>query len=391
VAESGTLTLPGMELLTKQTLQTLAAAAEPPCVSIFLPLQRSGAHALENVKRLKSVLSDVEQRLATIGLSPKGRIQFLAHARAFAEEELAGLNDAEGIALFLSANSGHWFALPNPPKELLFIGTNFLVTPLLPFIRSDEKFWILAISANRCRLIQAGRESVVETVVPGMPISQEDAWRGMEHMGESLQGHSTGPNGTYMFHGQGGFKDQRDIEQAAYVQKVGKALAQALVGQKAPLIMAGVEEFYGLVRKYLPYDHFSLHYVRGNADDLSAEQLRQKALPIAEPLLDRLKDEALGRFNALVGNNRTSTHIRTIIEAAREGRVETLLLADGFTQWGSIDPQTGELNVHAVREEHDEELCGMAATQTLMKDGDVVVIAPEKMPMGAGVAAVLRY
>lgn len=245
-----------MELLTKHTLQTLAADAEPPCVSIFLPLQRAGAHAEENAKRLKSILSDVEQRLATLGLSPKGRVQFLAHARAFAEDELPGINDAEGIALFLSANAGHWFALASAPKEMLFIGMQFLVTPLLPFIRSDEKFWILAISENRCRLIQAGRDTVSETTVPGMPISREDALRGGDLPGDHREHVAS--------------RERHEMEHAFYVQKVGKALASALVGQKAPLIMAGVEEFYGLVRKYVPYDHFSLHYVRGNADDLSA-------------------------------------------------------------------------------------------------------------------------
>lgn len=364
-----------MEILTKHTLQTLSAAAEAPCVSLFLPLVR-GAHAEENAKRLKSALSDVEQRLATLGLSPKGRVQFLAHARAFVEEELPTV-DAEGIALFLSASSGHWFSLPSPPKELLFIGMHFLVTPLLPFIRSDDKFWILAISKDRCRLIQAGRDSVSETTVPGLPISFEDALRGAELPGD----HRT----------HVAFRERHEEELTYYVQKVGKALAPALVAQKAPLIMAGVEEFYGLVRKYVPYDHFSLHYVRGNADDLSADQLRQRALPIAEPLLDRIKDEALQSFDALVGSGRATTSVRAILEAAREGRVATLLLADGFTQWGSLDPQTGEMNVHAVREERDEELCGLAATQTLMKDGDVVVLPPEKMPQGAGVGAILRY
>lgn len=373
-----------MELLTKNTLKILAAAAEPPCVTLILPLERVPAEAEMNAKRLKGALSDVEQRLATLGLSPKGRIQFLADARRLADEAFREPPEAEGVALFLSVASAQWFLLPQKPRELLFLGERFLLTPLLPFVQDDDRYCVLAMSGNACRLVQVTGGKATEVPVPGMPVSQADAWYGMGQGQEA-------PTEDMTARFRAISPQEEETARDTYARSVAKALESALAGQRMPLVFAGVEELYGLLRKHCDYPRLAEGYVRGNPDDLSSRDLALRAQPHALPLLQSTKEDALRAFEAAAGIGRTSVSARDILAAAKEGRVACLLLADGVSQWGNIDPETGEIAVHVQREDKDEDLCGLAATETLVRDGEAVVLPPERMPLGAAMGAVLRY
>src|SRR3989338_3573425 len=159
-----------MDILSRRTLAELAAPQEGPCVSIYMPLQVSGIHAHDNARRLLSILTDVEQRLSTIGLSPKGRTQFLAIARTFADEQLLlPHHRGEGLALFLSPVASHVYMLPSTTKDIMVIGERFHVAPLLPFVQCDRHFFILALSRTVTRLLQVSEGAVHIVDVPDMP------------------------------------------------------------------------------------------------------------------------------------------------------------------------------------------------------------------------------
>jgi hypothetical protein len=380
-----------MQTINRDALkELLTPGREAPCVSIYLPLQRSHAHAHENAARLKSVLTDLEQRLSVLGLSPKGRVQFLAPARSFAEENLTVPVSAEAMALFVSRDAFHAVALPFPVRDILVVGTRFHVTPLLPILEADTQFYVLAMSRNACRLIRADADATIELQVPGMPLSLADAWKGMEHTGENLQFHSAG-NGTAMFHGGGGAKDQDEIEITEYVRKVCRALDDGLKGVRAPLVFAGVEELWGLFRKECQHPGFADEPVHGSPDEMDAQELKQAALPIAQRLLGRGREAALKRFEAAVGAGRTSLLPLDILDAARQGRVETLLAAEGEAIWGGVDPQTGAVQLQEATTGKDEELIGLTAADVLANGGSVLVFPKEKMPEKAVIAALLRY
>jgi hypothetical protein len=64
-----------------------------------------------------------------------------------------------------------------------------------------------------------------------------------------------------------------------------------------------------------------------------------------------------------------------VVTAAEEGRVDTLLLAEGADLPGGPG----------------EDLVDAAATRTLQQGGAVFILPPEQMPAGEPMAAILRY
>jgi hypothetical protein len=88
---------------------------------------------------------------------------------------------------------------------------------------------------------------------------------------------------------------------------------------------------------------------------------------------------------------RISSRLEEIIPAAHQGRIFHLFVAAGAERWGRFDLEQNVVSVHESAERGDQELLNLAVTQTILHDGSVHTLAPEAVPNGASVAAVLRY
>ena len=66
-------------------------------------------------------------------------------------------------------------------------------------------------------------------------------------------------------------------------------------------------------------------------------------------------------------------------------------MAQDGEQWGTFDAATNTLQIHEQAQPGDEDLLDLAATQTLLHDGAVYVLAQGEMPDAAPLATVFRY
>ena len=76
--------------------------------------------------------------------------------------------------------------------------------------------------------------------------------------------------------------------------------------------------------------------------------------------------------------------------AAHAGRVEALFVSQAEVLV-RFDPGSGQIAVHARPEPGDDDLLDVAAMRTLLTRGAVSLRAPDAVPDGGPVAAVLRY
>ena len=83
--------------------------------------------------------------------------------------------------------------------------------------------------------------------------------------------------------------------------------------------------------------------------------------------------------------------ITEALQAALDGRVETLFVPTGRQQWGTAGTQPDDVTVHPGHEPGDEDLLDRAAAATLLTSGTVYVVAPGDPPGPGPVAALLRY
>ena len=197
-----------------------------------------------------------------------------------------------------------------------------------------------------------------------------------------------------MFHGHGfaSADDPKDYIRQ-YFRQIDEGLGDILHGEKAPLVVAGVDYLLDLYREVNSYHRIMDRDVEGNPEHLSEEELHERAWPIVEEVLERERSEALEEYQELAGKNSklASNDVTETVLAAYQGRVDKLFVALDVQVWGAADLESGEVEQHKERLPGDEDLLDLASEYTVLTDGVVYAVEAEEVPGGSPLAAVLRF
>lgn len=382
-----------MDTLTKSDLKTLIADEGELHVSIFMPTHKVVDQQQDPIK-LKILLDDAEERLVEQGISSTTAQELLQPARDLLKTGALFDSRTEGLALFISPLFFRHYHPPLALEEMVMIGKRFWVEPLLPLLAEAEQgpFFILALSLNEVRLFCGTHHTVREIELPkDMPESLGKAMKyddfEMQHgLYSGTPGWSGGVPGAggeagkagAVFYGQGVGSDLKKDNILRYFQQVDRGVQAVLRGERAPLVLAGVDYLLPIYEEVNSYPHLFEQGIEGNPDDMRPEELRDGAWSILQPLFEKAQHEAIEQYKELAGTGRTCTGIKDLVQAAYNGQVDTLFIAGGAHHW-------------TTRQQEDEELLNEAAVHTLLNDGTIFVLKPDGLPGGIPAAATLRY
>jgi hypothetical protein len=387
-----------MSLLSKSELKTLMEQHGQWCVSIFMPAHRAGVEVQQDPIRLKNLLGHAEERLIESGFrNPEAR-ELLKPAQELLEPAGFWRRQSDGLAIFVSPKVFRTYRLPLDFQELVVVSERFHIKPLLPLLSGDGRFYVLALSQNQLRLLQGTRYSVGQVDLENVPESLAEAlkWDDPERrlQWHTRTGTTTDGARAAMFHGHGvaSADDPKDYIRR-YFRQIDDGVSDLLRGERAPLVLAGVDYVLPLYREANTYLHLLKEGITGNPEELSAEELHKQAWTILERYFQRERKEAAAQYQRLAGaeSELASNEVQEIVPAANHGRVETLFVALGFQRWGSFDADTDTLHVHEEAKPGDEDLLDFAAAHTLLNAGTVYAVEAGEVPDGAPLAAVFRY
>jgi hypothetical protein len=383
-----------MKLLSRAELEELMQPREGACVSLFAPMVKAGPETQQNPIRFKNLVRQAQDALVERGLAEPGARELLAPASGLIDDTPFWQHQSTGLAVFVSPSTFRYYRLPLELRELAVVEDRFHLKPLLPLFSGDGRFYVLALSQKRVRLLEATRHSVRELDLGDLPTSLNEAV-GYELEETHIQYHSgtrtSRGASSPVYHGQGGGEDDVKLEIQKFFNLLDGGVRSLIAERDAPLVLAGVEFLFPLYRQGSGHPHLVEGGVTGNHDATSAEELQEKAWPLVEPLFTRSQAAAAGRFRDLLGTGQASGQFDDVVTAAHDGRVETLFVALGTRRWGSFDEERREVDLAEHNGPGTEDLVDFAALQTLLKGGQVFAVQPEHVPEGGAVAAVYRY
>jgi len=380
-------------------LLEVAASTGAPCLSLYLPTHRSGPEARQNPVQLRRMLRLAEERLLQHGSAPSEIEAMLAPAQRWLADPDHWRHPADGLAMFVGPGFFRAFALDFPPRETLCVEKRFRLRPLLGLLAGRKRFYVLALSTNHVRLLEAtldGFHLAVRRLAPAhLPADMTDALGPMTFYSDT-QAHSAsnpalrGRRG--LVHGQGD-ADQEHYKSDLlnYFRVVAGALQNALADREAPLVLAAVAEYLPLYRAASHDPRLADRVVAGNPDLEADATLAERALPILASRIRRRGPGELRRLEDLAGSPRVVRTMPEIARAAEQGRIEALFLTPDAEQWGAVDATSGEPRVHARKRSGDEDLVERAALAAAARGGVVHVLARGEMPEAGDVVALLRY
>lgn len=384
-----------MDHLTIDDLKNLSGRYPSWCVSLYMPVHRAGEDTKQDPIRFKNLLNESEDRLTQKGLRSPEVSAIIEPAQKLLLDPSFWWDQSDGLAVFLSAEGMEAYRLPIHFDELLVISDRFHLKPLIPFFASDGHFYILALSQNQVRLFEGTRYTVDEIQLKNLPESMAETLQ-YDRYEKSLQFHTrTGEadrsgQRAAVFHAHTPGDDEK-ARLLGWFHKVDEELNKFLAGERAPLVLAGVEYNFPLFRDASDYPNILMEGVSGSPDRLKPEEIHAQAWPLVERIFTQAEKDAVDRYHQVTAQGKTLTDVKQAVQAADHGRVETLFVPVGLQIWGKVDPQKGEIVIHTEKQPGDEDLLDLAAVHTLANRGEVYAVAKDQMPVNEPVAAILRY
>jgi hypothetical protein len=357
-----------VDLVTVDAVRELAAV-QGPCVSVFLPTSRFGPETLSGPSRLRHLVDEAAESLAAGGSSEGEVKKILAPLRALLANELFWQHQSDGLALYSAPGSFAQFRVPIALPEEAFVGTSFRVRPLLPLVSADGLFFVLALAQNSVRLLHATRQSIGELALGSIPGSMDEAIP-QEEMERHGQSHSTGRT-SVQFHGQGNEADYDKAALERYFRAIDHPLNTRLGHRGEPLVLACVGYYLPIFKEISRYPQVWDRAVEGNPEERPLAELHDAAWSLVSEHFAEREERYLDRYRQAAGTGRTASGAQEVLGAARDGRVDTLILG----------PATGGA---------DDEAVEGAIAETLRHHGRVVSVSAAPAD-GDEPAALLRY
>jgi len=388
-------------LLSRTELEELTRPYNGKHVSIYMPTRKAGDEILENRVRFKNLLDEAEEQLVADGMRRPEAEQLLSPARPLMEDEVFWQRQDSGLAVFLAEGLARKYQLPLAFEELAVVSDRFHVKPLLQVLSNNGRFYVLALSQHETRLLQGTRHRIGEIDLDDreqVPRSIVDILK-WEDPEMRLQ-HATGTESTLhqgvaaVFHGHGvASQDDPKEKVLRYFQRLDEGISDLLADDDAPLVLVGDDFLLPLYREANSYPPLIEEGVAVQPEQLSVEALHRRAWSIVHPLFEQAQERARDVHNHLhaTESERTSNDAEEIVRAAYFERVEGLFVAADKQQWGTFDPETGEVTLHDEQQPGDRDLLGLAAVHTMLNEGWLFVVDREQVPNGAPAAAVFRY
>lgn len=385
-----------MDKLTIDQVESLFGRQPGWCVSLYQPTHRAGKEVREDPIRLKNRVSDAESQLAQAGVAGGEIKRLLEPATRLCDLDSEENRDfwqhqADGLAMFLSPDGTERYRIPESFDELTVVAHRFHVKPLLKAVQQDGQYCVIAVSQNNVRFLEGSRNGLSARKVDDLPESLQAVVRGDHHKGFNLHSFRVRANSgdTAVPHGHVEKNEEHELKR--YFRLIDEALSDALQQDKRPLVFAGVDELFPYFKDACSYDHLLEKPVAGNPDDLSDDDLHERAWPLAREIFQSRAEEAVSRWQQAEHTDLGDNRFSEILVAAHDGRIETLLLQAERRQWGTYDVEKREASLAEEATAENYDLYDLAAVRTMQADGQVAFLDDDHDLGEDGIAAIYRY
>jgi len=366
------------------------------CVSIYLPMDKKGKE--QNLHLAQALLKQCINQLKTTLVEHQMHLDEIADYLTPVEQLLYKVelwrNPSDGLAIFLDPEDGmQYFKVPIPFEAGTYVASHFYLKPLLPIYHNDGLYYLLELSRDYVKLYEASRYGFKDLYIEDFAPDRLEQAVGFDYKPKMLQ-FRTGQNihSAGAFHGHGEGKDDDKKEMVSFFRAVDKGVKKAIVDQNAPLVLACTDYLLDLYRETSTYPNVYDTNVSGDPEFKVKTSLHQASWVLMESYFKRKQTEKVTQFNERYHTQKTSYEIDDILNAALNGRVDTLFIQNDTDIYGIYDMENNEVTIDDHQEIYNTSLTNLAATETFRQGGNVYFLSSDELPVkGNSMNAIFRY
>ena len=300
-------------------------------ISIYFPVDHRQRDERAPTARLRGIVDTVAERIEQIDMKPDQRAAMLHKLRNFAENIDFARHRDPGLAIFAAPataeSEGFWvIPLPNAPGEMMVIGQDFHIKPLLPLIAANQRFGILALSKTNVRLLAATPFQWQELPLDVLPLDAQAELDSRPAAAAAAGGEAV--------------DDVRKEILVASPRNIATAIKAAIKDDPAPVILVADPGVAGHFLQQVEIRQIQEQPLQINPFALSDQELHAKVLDVIRPVLDVDLNAVLEQVTARLGTAEPNVAIRLeeILAAGQEGRVDAVVVAEDESLWGRLNP-----------------------------------------------------
>lgn len=353
-------------MLTKNRFDFLRSVTAQPCVTIYMPTERTGDYEANRI-RWKNILRNASERLEEKGFEDK----MLRKASEMVGKDDVWAHQAEGLAAFITEDEMHLVQMMEKPEPLVEVVDHFSLGQLARELNLNHAVYILALSRNSVKLYRANACMIKEVhIADKVVLSEKEALRNLED-DQSLQHHSTG-YGNAKHHGNSSQAELDTVRLEQFMRRVDDGLLEVIHDRHVPLVLAAVEEYLPRYRKVSSYPNISDFIIAGNPDHRSPHDLHRS---LQAYYAQRHQAEVAAfhqQYSAKEFDKLTTDDLAQIAALAKVNNIESFLV--GKDRYRSLSRSERQLLDKAI-----VSVCDQGGKVLYSDDADV------------GVMAILRY
>lgn len=340
------------------------------CVSIILNTHRTRPDNQKDAIVLKNLVKEAEERL--LGDYDKRYIEPVIKNLNSIVSGIDHNHNLESLVLFASHDFADYTRLPVEVTDRVVIDESFATRDLVRAMHQESAYYILVLSRQNARLIEAYNDKVVEEVGGKFPIKN------------SL--YTTDKLKLSMVEGQDNLTEE-------FFNRVDKTLWEVTKEHTLPIVLATESRNFDHYTKVSDRKDLILGHINKNRDDEKAHHIVPDAWSVVLDLIKNRNEARMSELRNAVTSGKFVSDYNDILKAIREGRGKTLFIRKGYYQPAILENDVIRLvenrdkNMKNVIDDINDELIEM----NMSYGGDTVFIDSDEMNAFDRIALITRY
>lgn len=340
------------------------------CVTIILNTHRTIPDNEKDPLVLKNLIKEASSRLEKECNSKSA--SDIADKLNDLATDIDHRHNLESLILFVNENVKEYIRLPIAVEDKVSIGNTFATRHLIRALNKDKEYYILVLSRDSARLIEAFNDKVVQEIGDPFPVEAPLRERDQSEAGVAI-------------------RQDNLIQQ--FFNKVDKQMLDVIKRNPWRVLICTEESNYPSYLKVADRKEIILGHINGNRMQEKAHHIVQAAWPVVQNIRRKTNSERMNDLAAAENTGRLVTDFNDIWRAVNQGRGKTLFVQNNYFQPVKmvndlIEPVSGE---QADEPGVIDDIIDDMIEINLVHGGDSVFLSAEELKKYDGLVLTTRF
>ena len=340
------------------------------CVTIILNTHRTKPDYLKDSIQLKNLVKEAEDRLT--GTFEKRVVRSIMEKLNRLVEKIDHSQNLESLIIFANQNFTDYTRLTISSENRVVIDQTFATRELVRAMHQQAAYYVLVLSRQKARLIEASNDKVVQELKRDFPLVNNLYTTDRARLSTN--------------------KGQDNLIEE-FFNRVDKVVTETTRDHPLPLVLATENRNYEYYLKIADNKDLIIGYINRNRDDETAHDIVKDAWEEVLELAKKKNQARIDELHQAVGQNKFVSDYSEIWNAIQQGRGKTLFVKRRYYQ-----PALIEGNKILLVDEIDKDQKGIVddiidemIEQNLAFGGDTVFVEGNEIESFQNIALVTRY